>query len=133
MVVEIRKMNMSLLCKWWWKLENEDGLWQYIIRAKYLDGGRLIGAIKHRVDDSPMWSDLIKIRHIYMRGRLVKVKNGQSTLFWEEPWLKDKPLCSLFPVLYDLCADKFISVHLFMLKNAQLQFFRWLPPILFDS
>jgi hypothetical protein len=27
-IKDIRKMNISLLCKWWWKLENEDGLWQ---------------------------------------------------------------------------------------------------------
>jgi hypothetical protein len=23
----LRKMNISLLCKWWWKVENEEGLW----------------------------------------------------------------------------------------------------------
>ena len=63
-VKNIRKMNISLLCKWWWILENEDGLWQNIVRAKYMKGGRVIGAIKHRLDDSPVWSDLLKIRHI---------------------------------------------------------------------
>jgi hypothetical protein len=25
--------NISLLCKWIWKLENEDGLWQKVIRT----------------------------------------------------------------------------------------------------
>jgi len=59
-------MNISLLCKWWWKLENEDGLWQNIVRAKYMKGGRVIGAIKHRLDDSPVWSDLLKTRYIYI-------------------------------------------------------------------
>jgi hypothetical protein len=24
-------MNISMLCKWWWKLENEDGLWQQVV------------------------------------------------------------------------------------------------------
>lgn len=24
----IRKMNIGLLCKWWWKLETENGIWQ---------------------------------------------------------------------------------------------------------
>jgi hypothetical protein len=32
----IRNMNISLLCKWWWRLENEIGLWQDIIYAKYM-------------------------------------------------------------------------------------------------
>ena len=25
-IKDIFKMNISLLCKWWWKLEKEDGL-----------------------------------------------------------------------------------------------------------
>ena len=24
---DIRTMNLSLLCKWWWKIESEEGLW----------------------------------------------------------------------------------------------------------
>jgi hypothetical protein len=31
----LRKMNISLLCKWWWMLEKE-GLWQVIVRKKYI-------------------------------------------------------------------------------------------------
>ena len=130
-IKNIRKMNVSLLCKWWWKLENEDGLWQSIVKAKYMSNNQLIGSVKHRVDDSPIWSDLLKIRPVYLKGRSTKVRNGRSTLFWEEPWLKSKPLCVLYPVLYDLCTDKGISVHQFILKHAQLHFSRWLPVTLF--
>jgi len=68
-----------------------------------------------------------------MLNRKVEVKNGLSTLFWEDPWIKDKPLCILFRVLYDLCLDKFVSVHQFLSRRAQLQFSKWLPPFLFDS
>lgn len=39
-IKNLRKMNISLLIKWWWKLENEDGLWQDIVKAKYLRAGR---------------------------------------------------------------------------------------------
>jgi len=130
-IKNIRKMNVSLLCKWWWKLENEDGLWQSIVKTKYMSNNQLIGSVKHRVDDSPIWSDLLKIRPVYLKGRSTKVRNGKSTLFWEEPWLKSKPLCVLYPVLYDLCTDKGISVHQFILKHAQLYFSRWLPVTLF--
>ena len=31
-----RKLNISLLAKWWWKLENGEGLWQDIVMAKYV-------------------------------------------------------------------------------------------------
>jgi len=132
-IKDIRKMNISLLSKWWWKLETEDGLWQSIVKAKYMQGNNLITTIKHKADDSPIWSDLLKIRQFYLKGRSVTTKNGQSTLFWDDPWLHQKPLCILHPVLYDICQDKNISVHTFILKQAQLSFSRWLPPILFDS
>ena len=49
-VKNIRKMNISLLCKWWWKLETEEGLWQNIVKAKYIKGDTPIGAIKHRLE-----------------------------------------------------------------------------------
>ena len=117
-IKDIRKMNLSLLCKWWGKLETEEGLWQTIIRAKYMRGGRLIGAIKHKIDDSPVWSDLLKVKHLYMSNRKIKVNNGLSTLFWEDPWISDKPLCLLYPVLNELCTDKLVSVHSFRSRNA---------------
>jgi hypothetical protein len=27
---------ISLLCKWWWLLESGEGLWQEIVRLKYV-------------------------------------------------------------------------------------------------
>jgi hypothetical protein len=30
----LRKQNISLLCKWWWKLENHEGLWQKIVKKE---------------------------------------------------------------------------------------------------
>jgi hypothetical protein len=35
-IKNLRKFNVSLLCKWWWALENEEGLWQDIVRLKYV-------------------------------------------------------------------------------------------------
>jgi hypothetical protein len=35
-IKDLRKLNISLLCKWWWRLETEEGLWQEIIKHKYL-------------------------------------------------------------------------------------------------
>jgi hypothetical protein len=39
-------MNISLLCKWWWKLDNEDGLWQDVVRNKYMLG-EAVGTVRH--------------------------------------------------------------------------------------
>jgi hypothetical protein len=58
-------MNVSLMTKWWWKLEREDGLWQKIIQFKYLCG-KSVCTMNHRQLDSAMWTDLLKIRHMYL-------------------------------------------------------------------
>jgi hypothetical protein len=37
-ILNLRWMNISLLTKWLWKLEKEDGLWQTIVKEKYMKG-----------------------------------------------------------------------------------------------
>jgi hypothetical protein len=44
-------MNLSLLCKWWWKLEVESGLWQKIVKYKYLKKDSIV-SVKHKQTDS---------------------------------------------------------------------------------
>jgi hypothetical protein len=78
-IKDIRKMNISLLCKWWWKLENRDGLWQDIIKFKYLKNASIC-TLRHRHNDSPIWSDLLKVRDIYLQGRKIEVKNGKKNI-----------------------------------------------------
>jgi len=31
---DLRKMNISLLCKWWQKVENGSGIWHDIVQRK---------------------------------------------------------------------------------------------------
>jgi hypothetical protein len=35
-IKDLRKMNISLLCKWWWRLEKGEGLWHEIVKKKYM-------------------------------------------------------------------------------------------------
>jgi hypothetical protein len=77
-------MNVSLLCKWWWKLEKENGLWQDLVKAKYLQN-KNISTVTHRLDDSPAWHDLLKIKNIYLRGRKIETKKGRPNLILAGP------------------------------------------------
>jgi len=131
-IKDIRTMNLSLLCKWWWKAEFEEGLWQDIVRKKYLQGS-LVGSVNHRLDDSHVWTDLLKVKHIYLEGRVMKTGQGKHTSFWFDKWLTDKPLCLMYPVLFYLCQEKTISVHEFLRSHGDLRFSRWLNPILFEQ
>lgn len=79
-IKDIRRMNLSLLCKWLWKIDKEQGLWQRIIKFKYLTHAS-ITSVNHKASDSPVWADLLKIRNIYLQGRKMIIGNGEKTLF----------------------------------------------------
>ena len=74
-IKDISEMKKSLLCKWWWKLDKEDGVWQDIIKEKYLRNDT-ISSVTFKLGDSPVWRDLLKVKCLYLKGRQVKVKNG---------------------------------------------------------
>ena len=108
-IKDLRKMNISLLCKWWWKLEKEEGLWQEIVKFKYLKN-QSIHKVGHKLNESPMWSDVLKIKHIYLQGRSVSIGNGMMTKFWLDPWVYKEPLSVIAPILFELCDNKNIPV-----------------------
>jgi hypothetical protein len=108
-IKDLRNMNISLLCKWWWKLEREDGLWQKIVKFKYMKH-QTIHDVKHKLNDSPMWYDLLKIKNIYLQGRGVSTENGSLTRFWLDPWLYNEPIAVIVPILFELCENKNITV-----------------------
>ena len=59
-IKNLKLFNISLLCKWWWRLENEEGIWQSLVKAKYgITHG--IWRIKMKQGDSPVWKDLLKV------------------------------------------------------------------------
>jgi hypothetical protein len=60
-IKDLRKLNISLLCKWWWRLETEEGLWQEIIKHKYLKN-KSIHEVSHKLNDSPIWADILKVK-----------------------------------------------------------------------
>jgi hypothetical protein len=48
-ILDLRNMNISLLTKWLWRLETPDGLWQKIIRHKYIKDNPLIVVEKNKI------------------------------------------------------------------------------------
>jgi hypothetical protein len=116
-IKNLRKMNICLLVKWWWLLESDDGHWQEIVRLKYVKQSPIC-LVPHRLDDSPLWSDLLKIRHIYLKGRTYKMNNGKNV----SVWLDDTPLCLCYPMLYDLSLNQGVSVHEVAMNEWVVQF-----------
>lgn len=117
-------MNISLLCKWWWRLEKEEGLWQTIVCHKYMKKNN-IQNVSHKLNDSAMWYDLLKVKEFYLQNRYVLTKKGDKTRFWLDPWIYTEPVCVVSPVLFLLCEKKQISVAQ-ALSGNELIFRRWL-------
>jgi hypothetical protein len=124
-VKDLRRMNISLLCKWWWKAENGAGIWQDIIRKKYLKKGS-IALLSKNPKNSPVWNDLLKVRQVYLKGRSMIVGNSKTTSFWHDRWCGLVSLADKFPGLYEISKEQHCSVEFMELKNWCLSFRRWL-------
>jgi hypothetical protein len=120
-----RKMNLGLFCKWWWKLEHEEGLWQEIVRKKYKIN-RGITLLKRNVRNSPIWNDLLKVKQLYLKGRLISIGNGQSTSFWDDPWCGVIALEEKFKDLHEICTEQSKNVVEIAERGWRLNFRRWL-------
>lgn len=125
-------MNISLLSKWWWKLEKEGGLWQDIIRYKYLRNDT-IHSVAHKLNDSSVWYDMLKVKEIYLLGRTVWIRSGNITRFWKDAWLYQQPICEIAPVLFELCDQKDITVDKMRSGEVAMTFRRGLPKDLRNS
>lgn len=92
-----------------------------IVKFKYLRSDSVC-TVRHRQNDSLIWADLLKIREIYLQGRVIEVHNGKSTLFWHEEW----NMISLYATYWCLCEQKNITVFQVKSGEIQLSFTRWL-------
>jgi hypothetical protein len=101
-IKDLRKMNISLLCKWWWKLEHEEGLWQKIVKKKYKII-RGIAQLQKNPRNPSVWNDLPKVKSLYLSRRTVLVGNGQDTDFWGDSWCGAVPLKEKFTELFEIC------------------------------
>jgi hypothetical protein len=126
-VKDLRKQNISLLVKWWWKLETHDGLWQQIIKAKYLKN-KSVASVKVRMQDSPGWKTLMKVRDYYFAGRKVILNGGDLVRFCIDPWLDNAALCDSYPALFDICQGQDWTLERVIGSNCVIPFRRRLSP-----
>jgi hypothetical protein len=95
-IKNLRRFNISLMCKWWWKLEHDSGPWQDFMWKKYLARSCVFYA-KHKLSESPLWADMLKVKDIYLSGRSMKVNDGKRTHFWGDTRCGLIPLKNNFP------------------------------------
>jgi hypothetical protein len=107
-IIDLDTQNKCLLSKWVYKLLNEDGVWQQILRRKYLKGKTLSQAVR-KAGDSHFWSGLMEVKDLVLRRGRFKVQDGTQARFWEDKWLGKDPL---------MCFRLFACLLFFGLKTT---------------
>jgi hypothetical protein len=72
--------NPCLLSKWLFKLINKDGLWQTILRNKYLTR-HTIGKVQRKPGDSHFWTGLMKAKESFLMYGSFHLNNGKHIRF----------------------------------------------------
>jgi hypothetical protein len=102
--------NQCLLSKWLFKLINEDGMWQTILRNKYLTN-QTIGKVDRKFGDSHFWAGPMKAKEIVLRHGSFHLNNGKQIGFWEDRWLGNQSFQHQYPSLYTLVRRKSATVE----------------------
>ena len=76
---------------------------------KYLHS-KSLSQVKVQAHDSPFWKGLMKVKDEFFDRGSFTVGNGESTRFWEDTWLGDKPLAIQYPSLFNIAQRKNVSV-----------------------
>lgn len=106
----LHKQNVSLLVKWWWKLETQQGLLQDVIRAKYFRRVD-VTSISSKFLDPPIWKAIMKVKPHYMVGREVMLRSGNITRLWHDSVNAGPPLKNSYADLFYICNNQDITVR----------------------
>jgi hypothetical protein len=100
-VQNIELQNQCLLSKWLFKLLNKDGLWQTILRKKYL-ANQTLGKAQKRPGVSHFWASLMDAKQSFLRYGSFQLNNGKQIRFWEDKWLGNSTFKHQFLSLYNM-------------------------------
>ena len=82
-VQDLQVKNKALLSKWLFKLLTEDGVWQTMLRNKYL-GQKALSQAYWKPGDSHFWAGLMAVKkHLFCFGSFA-IKDGSEIGFWED-------------------------------------------------
>jgi len=104
-IQNLEVQNKCLLSKWLFKLLNEDGLWQELLRNKYIKN-KTLGSCEKKPRDSHFWKSLMNIKDTFLKLGHFNVKDGSHIRFWVDTWLGNKPLKDKFPALFNIVRRK---------------------------
>lgn len=82
-IQDLEIKNIALLSKWIYKLLTENGVWQEIIRNKYV-GSKAISQVHWKPGDSHFWNGVMKAKEFFFHFGSFSVRDGSHVRFWED-------------------------------------------------
>ena len=98
---DLQVKNRALLGKWLFKLLTEDGVWQTLLRRKYV-GSSALSQVSWKSGDSHFWAGLMATKKFFFPYGSFSIKDGSEIRFWEDTWLGITPLREQYPALYGI-------------------------------
>ncbi|WVZ62664.1 hypothetical protein U9M48_012381 [Paspalum notatum var. saurae] len=108
-IIDLQVQNKCLLSKWLFKLANEDGIWQRLLRNKYLKS-KPFGSGSKKPGISHFWAGLMEVKHLFLGLGSFLVGNGSQVHFWEDTWCGSQPLKFIYPSLFNIVRNKSATV-----------------------
>jgi hypothetical protein len=104
-VHDLEVKNRALLGKWLARLLTEEGVWQTMLRRKYV-GSKAISQVLWTPGDSHFWAGLMTTKKYFFPHGSFIIKDGSEIRFWEDKWLGNTTLREQYPALYSIVRQK---------------------------
>ncbi|WVZ61551.1 hypothetical protein U9M48_011408 [Paspalum notatum var. saurae] len=108
-ILNLEVQNRCLLSKWLFKVINEDGLWQDLLKRKYLSNNS-ISQVSKKPGDSHFSPGLMHVNDQFLALGSFEVKVGNQASFWEDYWIGDKPFMEVYPSLYRIVRKTAVTI-----------------------
>ena len=95
-----------MLSKWLFKLINEEGIWQSLLRNKYLKN-QTIAQVEKKAG---FWVGLMKVKDTFLSYGSFHLNDGNYIKFWEDKWLGNHTLREQYPALFNIVRKKHATV-----------------------
>ena len=104
-ILNLEIQNKCLLSRWLYRLLNSDGMWQTILRKKYLRS-KTITQVQHINVDSQFQAGLMSVKNDFFRLEKFQLGNGSQICFWKDKWCGNRSLKETYPALYNRQGEK---------------------------
>jgi hypothetical protein len=122
-----RENNKQFICvklgKWLFKLLTEDGVWQTLLKRKYI-GSKALSQVFWKPGDSHFLAGLMASKKFFFPHGTFSINDGSQIRFWEDTWLDNVPLRDQYPALYSIVRYKSDTIAKVMATSPPAVSFR---------